>query len=81
MAAEKSFNSVIFQKKNFIHCCITFICMRTLNPIDSCRLDDFFVGVDMEVHGDLANSMHFIFRFMCDRNYLPYLYLYHKKVS
>ena len=55
--------------------------MRTLNPIDSCRLDDFFVGVDMEVHGDLANSMHFIFRFMCDRNYLPYLYLYHKKVS
>ena len=80
MAADESFDSGMFQSK-FIHCCITSICMRTLNTIDSCRLDDFFVDVDMEVHGDLANGMHLIFRFMCDRNYLSYLYLCHKKVS
>ena len=43
--------------------------MRTLNTIDSCRLDDSFM--DMEVHEKLANvpnGMHHIFRFMCDRN-------------
>ena len=43
--------------------------MCTLNTIDSCRLEDFFV--DMEVHEDLVNvpnGMHLIFRFMCDRN-------------
>ena len=68
MAAEESVNSSMFQSK-FIHCCITFICMCTLNTIDSCHLEDFFV--DMEVHEDLVNvpnGMHLIFRFMCDRN-------------
>ena len=68
MAAEESFDSGMFQSK-FIHCCITFICMRTLNTIDSCHLDDSFM--DMEVHEKLANvpnGMHHIFRFMCDRN-------------
>ena len=33
--------------------------MRTLNTIDSCRLDDFFVGVDMEVHEDLGMHSYF----------------------
>ena len=65
MAADDSFNSGMFQSK-FIHCCTTFICMRTLN---SCRLDEFFV--DMDIHEELVNvpdGMHLIFRFMCDRN-------------
>ena len=33
--------------------------MRTLNTIDSCRLDDFFVGVDMDVHEDLGMHSYF----------------------
>ena len=49
MAADEYFNSGMFQSK-FIHCCTTFICMRTLN---SCHLDDFFV--DMEVQDELLN--------------------------
>ena len=33
--------------------------MRTLNTIDSCRLDDFFVGVEMDVHEDLGMHSYF----------------------
>ena len=32
--------------------------MRTLNTIDSCRLDEFFVGVEMD-HEDLGMHSYF----------------------
>ena len=76
---DESFDSGMFQSK-FIHCCITFICTRTLITIDSCRLDFF---VDMDVNEEIlneANGTYLIFHFMCDKKMtVPYLYLYHKR--
>ena len=68
--AEESFDSGMFQSK-FIHCMhniYMYVYTWYSTTIDSCHLDEFFV--EMDVHKELLNCTHLIFRFMCDRKWL-----------